>query len=230
MGVRTGRSRTRLAGVVIGLLGLTVLVFVVLRIGEDAANLAADVVPAEGEFGRRYALHPWLAYLHILPGLIYLVGGPVQLTARIRDRHVGLHRAVGRWVVLPAGVLTGVFAIVVGIVIPFGGLAETSASVVFGTWFLVALTTAFLAVRAGNVPRHRQFMIRAYAVGLAVGLIRIVVGIGGAAGIGIDRSFGAAFWIAFVVMAAGAEWWLRTDRGQPSGSHALPAAGRPPPR
>lgn len=212
MGVAGDRWRTGLAVAVIGLLGLTILVFVLLRVGEDAPNLASGTVPPEGEFGRRYALHPWIAYLHIIPGLVYLLGGPVQLTARIRDRHRGFHRGLGRWVVLPAGLITGVFAIVVGIVMPFGGLVEASASVVFGSWFLAALLTAWAAVRRGDVIRHRRWMIRAYAVGLAVGLIRIVVGVGEAAGIGIDRSFGAAFWIAFVTMAVAAEWWLATDR------------------
>jgi hypothetical protein len=40
-------------------------------------------------------------------------------------------------------------------------------------------------------------------------MIRIVVGIGEAFGIGIEQSFGAAFWIGFTIMAILAEVWLR---------------------
>lgn len=116
-------------------------------------------------------------------------------------------------VVLAAGLASGVMAIVVGVVMPFGGFTETSASTVFGIYFVVALVLAYRAIRSGRVAHHRRWMIRAFALGVGVGLIRIVIGVGEALGIGIADSFGAAFWIAFVVMAAVAEiWlWLRPD-------------------
>jgi uncharacterized membrane protein YozB (DUF420 family) len=84
-----------------------------------------------------------------------------------------------------------------------------SATLVFGLYFLAALVLAYRAIRSGRVSIHRRFMIRAFAVGVGVGMIRIVVGIGEAFGIGIEQSFGAAFWIAFVVLAFLAEVWLR---------------------
>lgn len=208
---RTRRAH-RVAWAATSVLVVVVLVFVVLRITEDASNLARGIVPPEGEFGRRYAQRPVLAHLHILPGVVYLLGAPVQLMRRVRDRHLGLHRRLGRYVVLPAGLLTGAFAIAVGLIMPYGGFAEASATLVFGTWFLAALVLAVRAIRIGDATTHRRWMIRAYAVGLGVGMIRIVVGLGGAAGIGIEASFGAAFWIAFVLMAALAEWWLRPSR------------------
>jgi hypothetical protein len=52
-------------------------------------------------------------------------------------------------------------------------------------------------------------MIRAFAVGVGVGMIRIVIGVGEAFGIGIADSFGAAFWIAFVLLATFGEVWLK---------------------
>ena len=72
--------------------------------------------------------------------------------------------------------MSGVFAIVFGVLYPFGGLAQASASAVFGSYFVVALTAAFLAIRRGDVTHHRRRMIRAFAVGLAVGTIRIWIG------------------------------------------------------
>ncbi|HEX9847123.1 MAG TPA: DUF2306 domain-containing protein [Acidimicrobiia bacterium] len=185
-----------------------VMVFVVIRVTNDVANLSSGVVPPEGEFDRRYALNPVLAYLHIVPGVVYLLGAPAQLTSRIRARNIALHRRIGG-IVLPAGVVTAVFAIAVGIVMPFGGLVETSATIAFGLYFLVCLTLAYRAIKVIDVSRHRRWMIRAFAIGVGVGMIRIIVGFGEAFGVGISRSFGLAFWLAFALLTVAAEAWLR---------------------
>jgi uncharacterized membrane protein len=187
---------------------LIVLVFVVIRVTTDVPSIIEGSSPPEDDFGRRYADNPLIAYAHIVPGVIYLLGAPFQLSSRFRNANFARHRRIGR-VVLTAGAVTGAFALVVGLVMPFGGLAEASASTVFGVYFLIALGTAFSAIRNGDVDRHRRWMIRAFALGIAVGLIRVVVGLGEAFGVPMDDSFGAAFWIAFVVMAIMAEIWLR---------------------
>jgi hypothetical protein len=139
---------------------LIAVVAVVIRIFTDWPNVAAGTVPPEDSFDRRYAMHPVLAYVHILPGVIYLVGAPLQLSSRFRQRRIALHRRIGR-VVLPAGITAGVFAIVFGTLFPFGGLAEASATVVFGAYFVTALIIAFIAIKGGDVTRHRRWMIRA---------------------------------------------------------------------
>lgn len=184
-----------------------VLVFVVIRVVTDVSNLSNGVLPPPDDFNRRYAENTVLAYLHILPGMVYLIGAPFQVSLRFRERNLRRHRLLGR-VVLASGAITGVFAVVVGFVMPFGELAEATASVVFGLYFLVSLLLAYQAIRHGSIAVHRRWMIRAFAIGMAVGLIRIVIGMGEAFGIGIADSFGAAFWIAFVIMAFLAELWL----------------------
>lgn len=191
---------------------VTVVVFIVIRVVNDLPHLIAGTLPAQGEFDRRYAENPVLAYLHILPGAVFLLGAPFQISHRFRSANYDRHRRVGR-VVLTAGLVSGAMAVVVGVVMPFGGLAETSASTVFGIYFVTALVLAYRAIRSRRIADHRRWMIRAFALGVGVGLIRVVIGVGEALGIGIADSFGAAFWIAFVVMAAVAEiWlWLRPD-------------------
>jgi uncharacterized membrane protein len=187
---------------------LIAVVAVGIRISIDWPNAAAGRIPSEDSFHRRYALHPVLAYAHILPGVIYLVGAPLQLSRRFRERRITLHRRIGR-VVLPAGVTAGVFAIVFGTLFPFGGLSEASATVVFGAYFLTALVIAFIAIRGGDVTRHRQWMIRAFAIGLAIGTIRIWIGAFQAFGVlSFQDSFGVAFWLSFVLHALTAEFYL----------------------
>lgn len=69
------------------------------------------------------------------------------------------------------------FAFVFGARYAFGGPPQSLATLVFGTWFLAALVLAFRAIRRRGVAAHRRWMIRAFAVGLAVGTIRLWVGL-----------------------------------------------------
>ena len=204
----TRKPVTAAWGVVIFLIAV-VMVFAVIRVSIDSSNLSSGVVPPEGEFDRRYALQPALAYAHIIPGVVYLLLAPFQISRRFRNRHLELHRRIGRFLV-PTGVVTGVFAVVFGFFFSFGGFAEASATLVFGVYFVVALVVAFGAIRAGDQVTHRRWMIRAFAIGLGVGSIRLWVGLFQATGLlTFEAAFGVAFWVAFVIHAIAAEIWLR---------------------
>lgn len=204
----SARVLPRTLWAVLAFLMFIVLAFAGMRIAVDWLNIATGIVPPEGSPDHSYALHPVLAYAHILPGVIYLVGAPFQLSRRFRERHFTGHRRMGR-IVLPAGITAGVFAVTFGILFPFGGLAEVSATVLFGGYFVAALVTAFLAIRRGDVTRHRRWMIRAFAIGLAVGTIRVWIGAFQAFGLmDLPDSFGVAFWLSFVLHALAAEAYL----------------------
>ena len=176
------------------------------RVATDLPYLREGTLPPQDDFARRYVESPVPAYLHVVSGAI-VVGAPFQLSRRFRDSNLARHRRLGR-IVLGAGVVTGAMGVVVGLVMPFGDLAEATASLVFGVYFPVALGRALFLVRSGDTTSHRRWMIRAFALGVAVGLIRIVVGVGEALGTPIAESFGAAFWIALVAMSVLAEIWL----------------------
>lgn len=201
------RTRVRTTMTIVVLLTLIVVAFAVGRLVVDVPNVLAGEIP-EDPYESRYAEHPIPAYLHILPGVLYLLGAPFQLSRRFREGHWGLHPRLGR-VLLGAGLLAGVFALVFGTLYPFGGLLEASATVVFGVWFVTALLTAYVSIRRGDATRHRRFMIRAFAVGLAVGTIRIWIGLFQGVGLlSFEDSFGAAFWLSFSLHALAAEAYL----------------------
>jgi uncharacterized membrane protein len=188
---------------------LIVLVFFGLRLVTDVPNILSGTIPDESAFEHRYARYPWLAYLHVVPGVVYLSLAPFQLWRGFRNRHLELHRRIGR-VALVAGIVSGIFAIAFGIFLSWGGGAQAAASLVFGAWFLFSLGSAYRAIRHGAVTTHRRWMIRAFAVGLAVGTIRIWIGLFEGFGLLDFRdAFGAAFWIAFVMHVAAAELYLR---------------------
>lgn len=200
--------RTRAVWTALVFLAMIVLVSAGMRVAVDWPNVAAGTVPPEDSPDHSYALHPILAYAHILPGVVYLVGAPFQLSRSFRERHFAVHRRMGR-VVLPSGTAAGIFAIIFGAIFPFGGLLEASATVVFGSYFVAALITAFLAIKRGDVTRHRRWMIRAFAIGLAVGTIRVWIGVFQAFGLmSLQASFGVTFWLSFLLHAVAAEIYL----------------------
>jgi uncharacterized membrane protein len=204
----TARRNVPAAWGIVFLLIAVVLVFAGIRVVNDSQNLIAGTVPAEGEFDRRYAQQPVLAYAHILPGVVYLVVAPFQISRRFRNRHLTLHRKTGR-ILIPLGIASGLFGIIFGILYSFGGVAEASAAVVFGSWFVFCLAYAYMHIRAGDTVRHRRWMIRAFAIGLGVGTIRIWVGLFEATGLlDFDDAFGAGFWIAWTMHVIAAEIWL----------------------
>jgi uncharacterized membrane protein len=194
-----------------------VVVSIGIRLTTDWPNILAGTVP-DDDFAERYVAHPWISYLHIGLGAVYLVGAPLQLSRRFRTRHYPVHRRLGR-VLLACGLLSGVFAVIFGLLYSWGGPIEASATLAFGLWFLASLVLAFRAIRRDDVRQHRRWMIRAFAVGVGIGTIRIWVGIFTAVVLSTSDAadpvmpdtftFGIAFWIAFAMHVAIGEWWLR---------------------
>jgi uncharacterized membrane protein len=203
------RRRTPwLVGISVAILILIVLGFVAVRLSVDVPSIAAGTAPDDA-YDARFVRHPWLTYLHIGPGVLYMVGATLQLAYWFRRRHYPVHRRLDR-ILLGAGLLTGATAVAVGLLFPIGGPAEMSATVLFGVWFLVCLVLAFRAIRADDIVRHRRRMIRAFAIGVAVGTIRIWIALFVITGLlDLPAAFGPAFWIAFTMHAFAAELWLR---------------------
>ena len=203
-----GTKRLRGVQVAIGLLLVVVMASVVNRFSIDVPHLAAGTIPTD-DFDRRYVAHPWLAYLHIMSGVLYLFLAPLQLAYRFRSRHYTFHRRLGR-MLAGAAVISGVFALIFGGLFSYGGLSEASATVVFSLWFLACVVLAVRAIRGDDIVRHRRWMIRAFAIGVGIGTIRISLGIFQGAGLlDFASRFGPAFWISFTLHAVAAELWLR---------------------
>lgn len=160
-------------------------------------------------FDGRYADHWLMAALHIAPGALFLLAAPHQLSTKVRRQNLGRHRQVGR-VAFGMGLVSALFALAFGVLYPWGGWLQLSASVVFSLYMGYALIEAVRAVRSRDLQRHRPWMIRAVAVGSGVATIRLVLVFGEMLGFGtFDELFGPAFWIGFLINGGIAEIYLR---------------------
>ncbi len=147
-------------GVVIGFLAL-------IGIGASASYFFRE--PANLGF----LDYPTIVALHVVLGAVYLAFAPFQFVKRIRSRHLGYHRRMGR-VLVAVGLVVGVTALFIGVVIPFSGWAERVLIGLFGSLFLFALGKGFVHIRARRVALHREWMIRAFAIALAIATQRVI--------------------------------------------------------
>ena len=174
--------------------------------------MRSGVLPPPESFEGPFPRRPLLAFLHILPGLLFVVLGPLQLARPIRDRFPSLHRWSGR-VYLIAGVLIAYSAVRLVLNRSFGGPSETSAAILFAVLLLSCLGMAFAQIRRRHLREHREWMIRGFAIGLAVVTIRPVVGIYLAfSDYSIQEVLGSAFWISFTIHLIAAEVWVHLTR------------------
>lgn len=196
----------------LNLLIITLLVFSFIRSSELYRSVRSGKLPPEGTIDYGYALTPTLTFLHILPGILFILFGALQFIRPFRNRFINVHRWTGR-VYLVLGLVVGVTAVIMGVVVQFGGFAETSAVTIFGFYFLYALFRAYRHIRNKEYSLHREWMIRAYSIGIAVGTMRPVIGLLAAfSGIPFHRFFGYTFWFAFIVHFTVAELWIRFTR------------------
>ena len=95
---------------------------------------------------------------HTLAGTLALLIGPINFSSRIRQRHLQLHRILGR--VYVVSVFVGSFT---GIALAWGRPGLPGTSMQAAAW-MVCTTAAFLTARNRQIVQHRQWMARSYAV------------------------------------------------------------------
>ena len=178
--------------------------------------MSANKNPAAG-LDEHFAREKALTLLHVIPGILFMVLGPLQFVRNLREKHPALHRWNGRIFLTASGVI-GVTGLTMALRGTVGGWDEKSAILIFGSFFLFALGKALWHVLHGEFAKHREWMIRGYAVGLAVATIRPIMASFFAVAVMHGQTpepskfFGAAFWIGFTAQVIVAEIWVRRTR------------------
>jgi len=180
-----------------------------------APSSAPQRFPEAAALDAGFARHRLLTMVHIIPGLLFVVLAPLQFVGKLRSRRPGLHRWTGR-VVIASGLIIGGTALVMSPQMAIGGANETAATMLFAIIFLFALIKAFLYIRRGKVALHREWMIRAFAIGMAVATVRPIMGAFFATSrithLTPHDFFGTAFWLGFTIQSIAAEIWISYTR------------------
>jgi len=189
----------------IGLAVATRRTIVLLKPG----SLSSPKNPA-AELDAHFAGERGLVLTHILPAMLFLFLGPLQFVRGLRSRYPQVHRWSGR-IFLVASAVVGVSGLKLAFGKTIGGLDEKAAITLFGSFFLISLAKALWHALRHEFARHREWMIRGYAIGLAVATIRPIMGTFFAAALMSGHApeprefFGTAFWIGFTLQTIAAE-------------------------
>jgi len=165
----------------------------------------------------QFANHATLTLAHILPAMLFMVFGTLQFVRSLRSKYPQIHRWSGR-IFLTASAVVGVTGLTMAFGKTIGGVDEKAAIILFGAFFLIALGKALWHALRREFVQHREWMIRGYAIGLAVAAIRPIMGTFFAAALLRGHApepkefFGTAFWIGFTLQMIGSEIWINYTR------------------
>ncbi len=166
----------------------------------------------KGSINYHYRNHQLLAYLHIVPGLVFLMIGAYQFIPYFRKRLWHIHRIIGRFF-LATSFLVSTTAIIMAVFFPFSDVLETITTLVFGTYLLAGTYKAYRYAREKQIHQHQNWVLRVYFISLSIASIRIVAGIGmGLTGNSLREMLGISFVIAFMLHFLVVETWIRLRR------------------
>jgi uncharacterized membrane protein len=124
----------------------------------------------------RFIAAPLPMVLHVLSSVIYCVIGALQFSPSLRNRKPKWHR-IGGWVLVPCGIVTALSGLWMTQFYPAGidGPASFDGPFVYAMRLLAGSAMAFFllfglaAVLRRDIPSHRTWMMRGYAIGLGAG-------------------------------------------------------------
>jgi hypothetical protein len=118
----------------------------------------------------------WIANLgiglHFLMGAVLVLAWPILLSARVRSRHLKVHRWTGR-IYVTSGLLAGIGGM--SFILTHGAYSR-AASIAFSLWGAVMMLSALMAyvhALAKRLDRHRAWAIRLFAMVLGSWLLDI---------------------------------------------------------
>ena len=148
--------------------------------------------------------------LHVVAAALFALLGAFQFSARLRRRHPNWHRRSGRMLVVAGLVVagSGLWMTLFYHDAPGGDLLW-AVRLLVGTATAASIVLAFTAIRRRDIPTHRAWMIRAYALAAGAGTQLLTQGISEPVfGTG-DLPKALSMTSGWIINIAVAEWVIR---------------------
>lgn len=200
-----------------GKLGAALLALLSVGVGAYAFAFYFIDVVGDPDFKARFATVPVFAAFHVLGAGVAIVLGPFQFSSRLRGSAQNVHRWLGR-IYLSSVLLGGIGGFLLA-TIATGGLVARIGFALLAILWLYSGVQAYVAVRRGDLVRHRRWMIRNFALTFAAATLRVhlpILTFG--FGASFDEAYPVVAWLAWVPNLVVAEWLLlepRTRRAAP---------------
>ena len=153
--------------------------------------------------------------LHIAGGMGALLSGPWQFSEKLRARAINRHRWIGRFYLLSVGI-GSIAGFGMSLVSKEGAPTHWGFGILAVLWFFTGLQ-GYLTVRRGDIPAHRRWMIRNFALTLAAVTLRNYLPL---MLFGLHWSFRTTYvvvsWLCWVPNLLVAEWLVQRRRPVPA--------------
>jgi uncharacterized membrane protein len=119
----------------------------------------------------RFLTSPAPVVVHITCASLFCVLGAFQFVPGLRRRRPGWHRRAGR-LVIPCGLAAALSGLWMTLFYALPAADDDwlkGFRLIFGSGMLLSLGLGLLAVRRRDIPKHRAWMTRGYAIGLGAG-------------------------------------------------------------
>ena len=194
-------------------IGLILLSAIPLAAGAFRLNQLASGAEITPDNARFFA-SPLPVVLHIVGAGVYALLGAFQFVSRLWQRGIGWHRWAGRLLLVPCGLIVGLSGL--WMTLFYSGTNSTAGAgalllyalrLLFGSGMVFSIIFGFIAIRRGDMIRHRAWMTRAYAIGLGAGT-QVLTGMVGELIAGPPSELGNALLMGagWVINLAVAEW------------------------
>ena len=155
---------------------------------------------------------PWLV-VHATAAAVALLLGPLQFLAAIRNRRPALHHWIGRIYIL-ACIVAGIAGLVLAAGASTGWISSSGFGLLAIAW-LVSTTRAWWLAWNGRYRKHREWMIRSFALTFAAVTLRIYLPLSAAfPAIGFEDAYRAISFLSWVPNLLVAELIVRGTRAR----------------
>lgn len=154
---------------------LLALTFIPVAAGMARLVGLASGTPVTPENARFMAM-PLPVIIHIIGATLFCVLGAFQFSTGFRRSRPGWHRVVGR-VLVPCGIAAALSGLWMTQFYPLGNLQGEilhAFRLVIGTVMAVSIVISFAAILRRDIPQHRAWMMRAYAIAQGAGTQAVV--------------------------------------------------------
>jgi uncharacterized membrane protein len=196
------------------------IVLSLIPVAAGSARLTQLAAGAEVTVGNaRFFATPLPVVVHIIGASLYCMVGAFQFVPGIRRRAPGWHRVAGRLLVV-SGLAAALSGLWMALFYPrpddVGTLLE-GIRLVFGSAMAVSIVLGFAAIRRGDIARHRAWMMRGYAIGVAAGT-QALTQAPWLLAVGPFDKLGKALMMlaAWMINLAVAEWFIRRRLAGPA--------------
>ncbi|MDQ6948142.1 MAG: DUF2306 domain-containing protein [Actinomycetota bacterium] len=159
----------------------------------------------------RITASPVPVIVHIVCAVVYAIVGAFQFSTGLRRRWPAWHRVAGR-VLVVLGLAVAFSALWMTAFYPRapGGVLAQVLRLAFGTGMAASIILGLNAIRHRDIPSHRAWMARAYALALGAGTQALTLGIGKAVfGTG-DLTIALMLGAGWAINVAVVEYIIRT--------------------